>query len=346
MVFMSRKEVSFMINYTFTSVFMPFFKDFLHIKETMGFNTAKIEYIFKEFDLFFSKKGVGSSTITRELIAQWRESRINDSERTLYDKWSILSQFTRYMCQIGYPCYVPRMPRKKDWNYVPYIFTHTQMLDIFNAADSLRMPCLLACSKLFSIPALLRTLYATGMRVGEAISLKNEDIDLEKNLILIRKTKNQRQRIVPITVSLGKVLTQYISYRNKMPLVNMEDRDSTFFIAPDGSALSNSAIGTWFRKILKQCGIPYIGGNHGPRIHDIRHTCAVHSLMAQVRSGADIYCVLPILSTFLGHKTLAGTERYVRLTQEMYPDIVQMEESISSYVFPSLSLIMRADENK
>ena len=189
------------------------------------------------------------------------------------------------------------------------------MLDIFNAADSLRMPYLSLCSKQFSIPALLRTLYATGMRVGEAI-----DIDLEKSVILIKKTKNQRQRIVPINVSLKEVLAQYVSYRNKMPLVNIENRDVTFFIAPNGSALSNTAIGAWFGKILKKCGIPFIGGNHGPRIHDIRHTCAVHSLMAQVRSGADIYCVLPILSTFLGHKTLIGTERYIRLTQEMYPD--------------------------
>ncbi|GHT37525.1 putative integrase/recombinase y4rB [Bacteroidia bacterium] len=260
-----------MINYTFTSVFMPFFKDFLHIKETMGFGITKIEYIFKEFDLFFSKEGVISPTVTKELIAKWRESRINDSERTLYDKWSILSQFTRYMCHIGYPCYVPRMPRKKDWNYVPYIFTHTQMLDIFNAADSLRMPYFLPYSKQFSIPVLLRTLYATGMRVGEAISLKNEDIDLEKNLILIRKTKNQRQRIVPITVSLKEVLAQYISYRNKMPLENIENKNTTFFIAPDGSVLSKSAIGTWFRKILKKCKIPYVGGNHGPRIHDISY---------------------------------------------------------------------------
>jgi len=66
--------------------------------------------------------------------------------------------------------------------------------------------------------------------------------------------------------------------------------------------------------------------------------------MYQVREGADIYCVLPILATYLGHKTLFGTERYVRLTHEMYPDVVKMEESISSFVFPSMSLMMRSDE--
>ena len=100
----------------------------------------------------------------------------------------------------------------------------------------------------------------------------------------------------------------------------------------------------WFRKLLKTCGIPFIGGNHGPRVHDLRHTFAVHSLMQQVRAGADIYCALPILSVYLGHKTLSGTERYVRLTQEMFPDIINLEESVSSYVFPSMPLMKRADE--
>ena len=68
--------------------------------------------------------------------------------------------------------------------------------------------------------------------------------------------------------------------------------------------------------------------------------------MSQVKDGADIYCVLPVLSIFLGHKTLMGTERYVRLTQEMYPDIIEMEQSVSSFIFPSISKIIRTNEKE
>ena len=80
------------------------------------------------------------------------------------------------------------------------------------------------------------------------------------------------------------------------------------------------------------------------RFHDLRHTFAVHSLMKQVRSGRDIYCILPILSVFMGHKTLAGTEHYVRLTSEMFPELNIQIGEVSSYVFPSLEKLVRENE--
>lgn len=72
-----------------------------------------------------------------------------------------------------------------------------------------------------------------------------------------------------------------------------------------------------------------------PRVHDIRHSFAVHSLEKMVKSGEDIYCALPILSVFLGHKTIAGTEKYVRMTQEIFPEIIKMENHLTSFVFPN-----------
>lgn len=330
-----------MINYTYNSVFAPFFQNFLKLKETMGFKTAKFEYVFKELDLFFQRESVIKPVITKSLVTRWREGKLNESERTLYDKWSIISQFSRYMCHIGYPCYVPHMPKNNHSHssYIPYIFTHEQMEALFRASDELVMSSNNMKSKMFSIPALIRLLYSTGMRKSEAISLINSDVDLQKDLILIRQTKNRRQRIIPICQSLKVVLSQYIYYRNKMPLPDVAANDAPFFIAPNGIHLSKHVMNNWLRKLLKASGINYGGKGHGPRVHDLRHTCAVHSLMAQVKAGEDIYCILPILSIFLGHKTIFGTERYVRLTQEIYPEIIRMEESVSSYVFPSISKI-------
>jgi len=333
-----------MINYTFNSVFTPFMQSFLKLKKTMGFRTAKIEYIFKEFDLFFIRENIKEPVLTKAMISQWRSGRVNESERTLYDKWSIISQFARYMCHIGYPCYVPRLPKRNFDTYIPYVFTHKQIQEIFSASDALAMKYRNMSSKMFPIPAILRLLYGTGMRVGEAVSLKNGDVNLNNNTILIRKTKNQQQRLIPLNTSLRQVLLQYIEYRSRLPLSNVSNNGSFFFISPSGFPLTKSNVYNWFKKVLKQCGIPHLGRNHGPRTHDLRHTCAVHSLMGQVKAGADIYCVLPVLSIFLGHKTLIGTERYVRLTQEMFPDIIKMEQSISSYIFPSISKIIRTNE--
>lgn len=143
------------------------------------------------------------------------------------------------------------------------------------------------------------------------------------------------QRMVPINPSLKEVMKQYERYRDRMPVEGLTDKEHFFFVKANGKPFTKSAAYRWFKIILKQCGIPHIGKQQGPRVHDIRHTCAVHSLEKMVKSGVDIYCALPILSTFLGHKTIAGTEKYVRMTQEIYPDIIEMQSTLTSFVFPN-----------
>lgn len=337
-----------MIDYTYKSVFGRFFLDFIHMKEAMGYTTPKIEYILKELDIFFTKESVNEPIITKGLIVKWRKGKANETERTLYDKWSIISQFSRYMGHLGYPCYVPPMPLRhfNQSSFIPYIFTHEQIRALFEASDKLTMVYNNMDSKMFCVPAMLRLLYGTGLRIGEAISLTNGDIDFDKGTILLRKTKDKQQRLVIMTPSLKEVLRQYMSYKEKLPIRHTSDKEAFFFISPSGTPVSKCSFYGWYRKLLKACNIPFVGGNKGPRVHDLRHTFAVHSLMKLVREGTDIYCALPILSTYMGHKTLCGTERYVRLTQEMYPDIILLEESVSSYVFPSIALIKRSDENE
>jgi len=325
-----------MSEYVFKSVFAPYIHNFLTVKDTMGFGLKKFKGVFKEFDLFFIAETVEAPCITRSLIAKWKATRVNDSNRTLYDKYSIISQFSKYMSHIGYPCYAPCLPRRNFGNYVPCVFTHDQISDIFHACDSFVMACGNMDCKLFAIPAILRLLYSTGMRVGEAVGLRNGDMDLEHNRIIIRKTKNRRHRLIPLHPSMYQVLYQYRNARNRFPLQDMNTPDAFFFISPSGQPLNRGNIYTWFKKALKKCGIPHLGKHHGPRVHDLRHTCAVHALMQQVKNGSDIYCILPVLSIFLGHKTITGTEHYVKLTLEMYPDIIKSEQSISSFVFPSL----------
>jgi len=326
-----------MDRYQFGSVFAPYMQKFIDTKEAMGFSGKYFEMIFKEFDLFSIKKQVSTPYITHSLITRWRETQINVSDKTIYSKYSVISQFSKYMNRLGFPCYVPRVPKYKRNNYVPYVFTHEQVQSVFAACDSLTTHSLGNMdSRLFAMPGILRLLYSTGMRVSEAASLLNRDVDLDRRLIVVRKTKNQQQRLIPVNPSLYQVLKQYLDARNRLPVKNTNAKDAPFFISPSGLALNQSRVYAWFRKILKKCGIPHISAGHGPRVHDLRHTCAVHSLMNQVKAGADIYCVLPILSVFLGHRNLSGTECYVRLTQEMYPDIIRQVQSISQSLFPSL----------
>lgn len=312
----------------------------------MGFKTEQNEYILKEFDEIYKEMPLQEPILTKELVRTWQESRLNDSERTLYFKWSAISQFSRYMCHCGFVCYVPPMPKKKNKVFTHRIFTHDEIQRLFATADNLSFISRHPNLCLFPIPILFRILYVTGMRIGEAISLNNEDINFKKETILIKKSKNRRQRIIPITSSLNLLLRQYLQYRDKMPIKNVNLKEKPLFISHTGNRIQKSPVYIWFRKTLILCNIPFLGGHQGPRLHDLRHTFAVHTLMKQVKSGKDMYCLLPILSVFMGHQSLSGTESYVRLTSEMFPELNIQISKISSYIFPSLEKIVHDYEEE
>lgn len=322
--------------FKYESVFALYFDSFLNMKDTMGYGLYKYGCIFLELDRFFLKTGATAAYISSGQIAAWRATRVNDKARTLYEKYSVLSQFCKYMCHLGHECYIPRLPSRHAWNFIPYIYTHQEMERIFRECDKLAMPYYSNMNTaLFAIPALIRFLYSTGVRISEALSVKNMDIDYHQNQVIIKKTKNQMQRIVPITPSLKEMMEQYERYRNRMPLEGLTAKEHFFFVKANGDPFTKSTTYKWFKIVLRQSGIPHIGKQQGPRVHDIRHSCAVHSLEKMVKSGEDIYCALPILSVFLGHKTIAGTEKYVRMTQEIFPEIIKMENHLTSFVFPN-----------
>jgi integrase/recombinase XerD len=181
------------------------------------------------------------------------------------------------------------------------------------------------------LPALLRLLYGTGLRIGEALSLKNKDINLDDNYLIVRDSKNGKERMIPISPSLSEVLKEYVKYRNLMPLTILNE--GRFFITLSGSGCNRDHVRKWFSQILWRAGISR--NDHGPRLHDLRHTFSVHTLAMMAESGTDLYCSLPTLSAYLGHQSLEATNGYVRLTSDMYPGLLKDVDFIFLNVFPN-----------
>lgn len=251
--------------FKYESVFALYFYSFLNMKDTMGYGLYKYGCIFLELDRFFLKTGATATYISSGQIAAWRATRVNDKARTLYEKYSVLSQFCKYMCHLGHECYIPRLPKRHAWNFIPYIYTHQEMERIFIECDKLAMPYYSNMNTaLFAIPALIRFLYSTGVRISEALSIKNMDVDYHHNQVTIRKTKNQMQRIVPITPSLKEMMEQYERYRNRMPLEGLTEKEHFFFVKANGEPFTKSTTYKWFKIVLRQCGIPHIGKQQGP----------------------------------------------------------------------------------
>ena len=154
-------------------------------------------------------------------------------------------------------------------------------------------------------------------------------MDLEKGILTIREAKNGRDRLIPLSESLLKLLRDY---RENTAYWLCDD--DFFFPAPDRTILSPNTVYQRFRKLLWNAGIPYNGKGNGPRLHDIRHTFAVHTLQKWVETGEDLTAMLPVLSVFMGHKSMRATSRYLRLTAEVYPDVVRQVENTCAYVIP------------
>ncbi len=322
--------------FKYSSVLAPHINHLLDIKLSAGFSALRIKWILKEIDDFAKANLLDDPHITESFIQQWRSTRKADSERTLYTKYSVWSQLTTLMCRCGCACFIPRLPKQPKPDFTPYIFSREQIAAIFTAADEYRLYDIRMGTALISMPALLRLLYSTGMRISEALSIRNKHVHMNDGYILLKKTKNGSERIVRLCNSMRAELVRYMECRDSMPLNGIADDNALLFVKSDGTSIKANCVYLHLRKLLDKCGIPHKGNHHGPRVHDLRHTYAVHALVQMGHNGMDLYTSLPILSTCLGHHSLSATEQYVRLTCAMYPELEGQCSQINSFVYPKI----------
>ena len=297
-----------------------------------GYKYSALQSTLRSFDNYLLEIKHANAYFMKSDYDKWLATLSEHHSATVYSKISVLSRFFRYMCILGHECYIPRLPKKPARNFVPYIYSMDEMENIFKVADSLTMKRKYHKSIIIIMPALLRLLYSTAIRIGEALSITNRDIDFAGHVITLNDTKNGCQRLAPLNSTMEAVLKQYILYRNRMPVKGLENPDSPLFVSGIGRSPARCTVYDRFQKIIKKAGILYKGGNQGPNIHGIRHTSCVHSMIKMVHKGKDMYCCLPALSAFMGHKHVIDTEIYIHLTKEMYPELIEMDLSVTSSI--------------
>jgi integrase len=174
-------------------------------------------------------------------------------------------------------------------------------------------------------------LYGCGLRVSEATHLTMADVDWEENTLNIRHSKFGRDRRVPMSPSLTAICRAYADVVHPASLST-----AFFFCHRDGSSVSEDSVYRRFREVLWLAGIPHRGHGQGPRVHDLRHSFATHTLKAAVDRGVAMQAVLPILSAYLGHASLAATEQYVRLTADAFPELRDQLDQAAGWVIPEV----------
>jgi len=230
---------------------------------------------------------------------------------TWHIKLSSLRTFYQYAVSRGYvdKAPLPTIFPKRPPTFVPYVYSHDELTRLLQAAKRFDRPSSLVLGTLHLI---LLVIYATGLRVRELVRLDRADVNLRECLMTVRQSKFGKTRLVPFAPQLHKALLEYI---NDQPVSEV---GSPFFVMRCGGRIKTDTLQHNYRALCDRIGISRTdGARFQPRIHDLRHTFAVHRLISWYRQGADVQRMLPLLSVYLGHVHIRTTQVYLSMTPEL-----------------------------
>ena len=213
----------------------------------------------------------------------------------------------------------PRIPRE----FEPYIYSRDelrQLLDATSIMDKSRSPLDSATFR-----TLLLVLYGAGLRPSEGLRLRCCDVDIDQRVLAVWDTKFFKSRLVPVGKTLIAEISAYRKARRNLPMP--AGTRSAFFAAGTGLPISLGSLEKAFCRLRRHVGIlrpP--DARWQPRLHDLRHTFAVHRLIGWYRQGADVQALLPLLSTYLGHGNISGTQAYLTMTHEVLAEASKLFE--------------------
>jgi len=315
-------------NAEFQSVLAPLMDRFLQEKRACGYAYHEPFRILHRLDDFLVQQGLETLELPRGLARNWLAKKPHESASTQQQRITVFRQFSKFLLTAGCPAYVPdaTVAARKSI-FVPRMLTEEELRKFFRAVDALE-PTARSPLRHLIMPEVFRLLYGCGFRVREVLNLRIRDVDLNQGIITVRQGKFRKDRLVPPALSLVNRLRKYAGYFDSRP------PDAVFFPGPSGRPFALRTVYTLFREMLLQCGISHAGRGKGPRIHDYRHLFAVHTLRRWYRDGENLEAKLPLLATYLGHQHLSGTQHYLHLTAEIFPEITARVEAAFGEVIP------------
>ncbi len=266
-------------------------EEYLRLRRALGF---ELEYPGQSLPKFIDFiEAAGSETLTAELAIAWASQPQGVQPLHWAHRLSAVRGFARYLQTIDPATEVPARDvfGARQQRQAPYLWSDVDIRRLVEAAHLIQ-PELAAAS----CEALFGLLAASGMRISEALDLEFSDVNLADGVVHIRDGKFCRARLVPIHASTVAALGTYAKRREELCPT---PRPNAFFVSSVGKALHAGSVRSAFNQITSELGLRT--AEVRPRIHDLRHTFAVRTLINWYRSGADVDAMMPLLSTYLGH---------------------------------------------
>lgn len=287
---------------------------FLAFKRAMGMSYRRAEFVLNSFVRFVHDRYCDRPVALDQVVTQWATRIEGRKAITVGNEFGVVRQLCLFRRRSDPYGFVPdhAVAPVKESMFVPYIFSREEVLALLDAATRHEGRNMWGAM----LRALTLVLYCTGMRLGEATRLHLTDVDLRTTVLTVQRSKG-RSRILPIREDLVIELRQYLRHRTEVLMANGADDPFSLFIRRDGSALTLRSASDALRRLLRGLSLKPKRGRSGARPYEFRHAFAVHRLTAWAVEGADVHAKLPLLSAYLGHQNLLGTEVYLKATPEL-----------------------------
>jgi integrase len=283
-------------------------QEYLALRRALGFKLRHETWWLPDFVSFLKRHR--SSIITTELALRWAQQPPHAASSWWAKRLGAIRSFARHHLALDPRTEVPPpdLLPYRGRHQTPYIYSDKEICALVQKARCLPLPLQSA-----TYATLIGLLAVTGMRVGEALALKKDDVDWGRSLLTVRHGKFQKSRHVPVHRSVLAALRGYSTRRDGL----LRGRQSSsFFVSTVGTRVFEQNFGFVFRRLLQGTGVG-AGNRRRPRVHDLRHSFAVKTLRNWYRAGVDVERRLPSLSTYLGHVAPSTTYWYLTATPEL-----------------------------
>ncbi len=295
--------------------------DYLSTRRALGYQLKQQGQQLEAFIGYVRTLGAEHLTVSDALA--WAKLPVDASPVCWHARLGVVRDFARYLQALDPTSEVPPdglLPAGSH-RTTPYIYSEQQIAMLLTAAGRLRSPL-----RADTYQTLLALLVVTGMRLGEAVSLDRDDLDSEQGLLTIRRGKFGKARQLPLHPSSVKALG---AYRDRTDGQHRNVTAPSLFVSTVGTRLIGENVDVAFSRLVNETELDWSGRRRRPRVHDLRHSFAVRTLVGWYRDGLDVQARLPLLSTYMGHTGPASTYYYLTAVPELVALIADRLDSIS-----------------
>jgi integrase len=287
---------------------------YLTIRRSLGYRLRANERVLQKLVSFAEQQG--AEHISIDLFLRWQKASARASRHTWAQNLSMVRLFAQWLHGIDPKHEVPPqgLIPKQNRRPRPYIYSDDEIRRIVEAAAEL--PSFNGIRGL-TYPALFGLIAVTGMRISEALSLDARDVDLETGVITIQRGKFGKSRLLPLSTDTTARLTAYAKERDR----HLGCQPEPFFVSDCAGRIADNTARCTFAAVCQNIGLRcaqrFGRSGRGPRIHDLRHTFAVRTIMSWYRTGKNPAREMIKLTSYLGHADPADTYWYIEAVPEL-----------------------------